>query len=188
MATSYKATEGNISGVVEYGYCDGHFIQSKAETTGRLKLSYDYIKHDYNETYYNEFKGNLTDTLVMTRLMDGEENDIKYSILNVDYVIEKDNIVNVVTHVENNILPIIGSTIKEDNIYINLLIKNKKMEELETIKSYIVFTDSSWNERTDNLVLAGKLVGEGYKDGVKGNDTNTKLKASITSFKNFYVG
>jgi hypothetical protein len=62
------------------------------------------------------------------------------------------------------------------------------MEELETIKSYIIITDSNWKERNTNLTLTGDFKGEGYAYGVLGNDTKEKLQVSIKSFKDFYMG
>ena len=188
LATEFGGGEGESSGTVEYGLCDNHFIQSEASKKGTFSLKYNYSKHDYNDAYYDLFKGNSASILVMTKKYTTKDDKNEYGVLYVDYVIGKSDIKDVLDILEQTVLPAVGTTIKEDNIYINLYTKNKTMEQLESLKSYIVMTDKRWNETTINLSLGGKIMGEGYKDGVKGNDTKSKLKISIDSFKSFYAG
>ena len=133
LATEYGGGEGETSGMVEYGICDNHFIQSTASKRSVLNIKYNYLKHDYNDAYYDLFKGSLTNILVMTDKYTTKDKDIEYGILHVDYVIEKSDMSDVINILEQSVLPSIGTTIKEDNIYINIYTKNKTMDQLESL-------------------------------------------------------
>ena len=186
LTTSYESSSKGKKGTIEYGYCDDAIVRGEAYKKGNFSLTYDYDKVKYNDVYYKEITSAIPNATVFTRHLDLRDNDIDYTELQVALIFDKDNIRNVIDYIESNVLPLVGTKIKEDNVIISLYSRSKKMEADEEVKTYFITIDDDWNEQVTGLSFVGQVKGEGFYQGKLNKDTQVKFQKGIQIFKEFY--
>jgi hypothetical protein len=75
LSTTFGGGEGENSGLIEYGYCDGKLVSATLSQRSLLS-KYTYNKVELNKVYYDQIKAGLPNAIVTTKTGERKEKDL----------------------------------------------------------------------------------------------------------------